>query len=121
MEKEYAQSLRESVGRGTDEAKLVDGLIRHLKEEGRMKLLPGILKELKAMDAHARKSAISVEVASEGEMRDALLAARAAGIDSPTAIVNPSLIRGWRAREGSVLVDRSAKQALVDLYQKITN
>ena len=121
MEKEYALALQDSLKRGTDEAKLVAGLVKHLKEEGRMKLLPGILRELKTLEAVQEKQSVSFEVASEAEIPEALAAAKAAGIDAATAAVNTSLVRGWRAREGSVLVDRSAKQALVDLYQKITN
>lgn len=121
MEKEYAQALSESIKRGSDDAKLVDGLMKHLKEEGRMKLLPGILRELKRLQARDAKLAPSVEVASEAEGGAALAAASSAGITAPRVSVNPSLIRGWRARSGSTLVDRSAKKALVDLYQKITN
>jgi len=99
----------------------VAGLIKHLKGEGRMKLLPGILRELKALDALSAKTGSIIEVASEGEKAGALSAANAAGISATSATVNPSLIKGWRGREGGMLVDRSAKQALVDLYQKITN
>lgn len=121
MEKEYALALQDSLKRGTDEAKLVDGLMKHLKEEGRLKLLPGILRELKTLEKALEKQSASLEVASEAEIPEALAAAKAAGILASTATVNTSLVRGWRAREGSVLVDRSAKQALVDLYQKITN
>lgn len=121
MEKAYAQALAESIGRGTDEDKLVQGLVRHLKEEGRMKLLPSILAELKRVDARSRALAPSLEVASDAEAAAAKSAAALAGIDASSVTVNPSLIKGWRARSGSSLVDRSAKQALVDLYQKITN
>lgn len=121
MEKEYAQALAHSIGRGSDEAKLVEGLMRHLKEEGRTKLLPGILRELKRLHARNRKLAPSVEVASEAEAEGALAHARLEGVEAATAHVNPSLIRGWRARSGGRLIDRSAKKALVDLYQKITN
>jgi len=121
MEKEYAIALSRQHAAGTDEKALVDGLVAHLKAAGRMKLLPGILRELRALMAQRAKLAPSVEAASEGEKAPALAAARAAGIDASEATVNPSLIRGWRARAGGTLVDRSAKQALVDLYQRITN
>jgi F0F1-type ATP synthase delta subunit len=121
MEKEYAQALTQAVAKGVDEAKIVSNLVAHLKEEGRMKLLPGILRELKRLQATQSRLAPSVEVASEGEAKDALKAAHEAGIEAATATVNPSLIRGWRARSGGTLVDRSAKQALVDLYQRITH
>ncbi len=121
MEKEYAQALAESITQGADEKVLADGLIKHLKAEGRSKLLPGILRELKRLDERAQKLAPSVEVASESESKEALREAAEAGITAPHATVNPSLIRGWRARAGGTLIDRSAKRALVDLYQRITN
>ncbi len=121
MEREYAQALKEMVANGTDEASIVDGLVKHLKLEGRTKLLPGILRELKGLQARAEAAAPRVEVASEEEAKNALLEAKAEGITAPHAVINPSLIRGWRAQENGTLVDRSAKKALVDLYQKITN
>ncbi len=121
MEKEYAHALARSLSQGTDEAKLVDGLMKHLKEEGRMKLLPGILRELKALEARKDALAPSIEVASEDEREAAIAGARAMGIETNSVTVNPSLIRGWRARSGSALIDRSAKHALADLYQRITN
>jgi F0F1-type ATP synthase delta subunit len=121
MQKEYAFALSRQVAHGADEETLVRNLVAHLGASGRMKLLPGILRELRALEARQEKLAPSVEAASEGEKSAALAAASAAGISAASASVNPSLIRGWRARSGSALVDRSAKQALVDLYQRITN
>ncbi len=121
MEKEYALALARQIAQGSDEQKLVDGLVTHLKAEGRMKLLPGILRELKNLEARNSALAPIVEIASESEKAAALAAAKAAGIESPEVRVNPSLIRGWRLRSADTLVDRSAKQALVDLYQRITN
>ena len=121
MEKEYALVLSKQLENGMDEEKLVAGLVGHLKAEGRMKLLPGIVRELKNL--HARTSALlpTIEIASESEKAAALSAAKAEGIASPEVRVNPSLIRGWRLRSKDTLVDRSAKQALVDLYQRITH
>lgn len=121
MEKEYAQALARSLEQGTDEKKLVEGLIVHLKEAGRIKLLPGILRELKSLEARRKTLAPSIEVASEDDKAGALEGARQLGIDTDVVTVNPSLIRGWRARSGSTLVDRSAKHALADLYQRITH
>ncbi len=121
MEKEYAQALSRSIVNGTDEAKLVDGFMRHLKEEGRMKLLPGVLRELKTIQSQTDRLSPSLEIADERDRAAAIASAKEAGIDARDVTVNPSLIKGWRARSGSVLVDRSAKQALVDLYQKITH
>ena len=121
MEKEYAHALSRQIAAGADESALVAGLVAHLKRDGRMKLLPGIVRELKALQARTEKLSPSVEVATEAESADALAKARAAGIEATSTTVNPSLIKGWRARTGGTLVDRSAKRALVDLYQRITN
>ena len=121
MEKEYAFALSRQIASGRDEEVLVANLVAHLKAEGRMKLLPGIVRELKALGARHAKLAPQLEVASEGERDAALAGARAAGIDTAAVRVNPDLIRGWRARSGSQLVDRSAKRALTDLYQRITH
>lgn len=121
MQKTYAQAIARQLQAGADEATLVSGLVAHLTKEGKQKLLPGILTELKRI-AHAdAKLAPRVEVARAGDAESALAAAQKAGIAATEVVVNPDLIRGWRARSGSTLVDRSAKQALVDLYQRITN
>lgn len=115
----YATALKRLVADGGDEKKLGDSLIAHLKERGRLKLLPGILAELTADAAKQKKFAPLVEVASEKESAAALKGALAAGIPATHSHVNHSLIRGWRVRTKNALVDRSGKRALVDLYQKI--
>ncbi|HEX2792213.1 MAG TPA: hypothetical protein VHO23_00655 [Candidatus Paceibacterota bacterium] len=119
MEKAYAAALQEALEKGIDEQKLVAWLVTHLKAEGRSKLLPGILAELKALNAREAKSAARLEVASEGEKAEALKEAKQAGIESPLVTINPDIIRGWRAQEGGMLIDRSGKKALVELYRNI--
>ncbi len=69
----------------------------HLEKTGRLKLLPRILRELKATEA-----------------RELLLAPR-----KETAKENPSLISGWRSIENGVLTDNTGKRALLEIYQKI--
>ena len=119
---DYARILEAVAEQGTEaEAEEAFGkLVAHLKSAGRMKLLPQIARELTRLSARRRALKPKVEVAHEKEAAEALKAARAEGIDAPKAIVNPSLIRGWRARGGGKLIDRSAKRALIDIYQKIT-
>lgn len=99
----------------------IQKLIVHLKSAGRMNMLPKIARELKKVAArrHALKSV--VEVAHESEEAAALRAAAREGITARHAIVSPSLIRGWRARGEGKLVDRSAKRALIEMYQRITS
>ncbi|HYF29414.1 MAG TPA: hypothetical protein VEA36_03580 [Candidatus Paceibacterota bacterium] len=119
MEKVYAEALERSVLKGGDEGQLFAGLMRHLKAVGRLKLLPGILRELRARQSRLAKLAPSVEVASTAEKAVALKEAKAAGIEAADAVVNDALISGWRGRSGAQLVDRSGKQALIEIYRNI--
>lgn len=121
MEKTYAQALHSLLAKeGAKEKEIFDQFIAHLKAKGRMKLLPGIKRELEKAAMQNRSSEAQVEVAHAGESAGALAEAAKLGITAAHAHVNPSLIRGWRARQGSTLIDRSGKRALVDLYRRIT-
>ncbi|HRH23969.1 MAG TPA: hypothetical protein PK109_00020 [Candidatus Paceibacterota bacterium] len=117
----YAKAIDRLVEAGTDQAKLAENLLKNLSATGRMKLLPGILGELKAYEARRQAVAPRVEVAHEKDASAALAAAKAEGITAEKAHVNHSLIRGWRARSRGTLVDRSSKRALIDLYRRIAN
>ncbi|MBP7741187.1 MAG: hypothetical protein KA104_00655 [Candidatus Pacebacteria bacterium] len=122
MEKEYAQAVAEMSRReGADEANIVSGLMRELKANNRSKLLPGILRELRTMQARANRLAPVLEVASAKEETRGREAMKKEGIEIERVIVNPSLIQGWRARANGLLWDQSAKRALTDIYKKITN
>ena len=120
MEKIYAQAIENLLAKGGDEKKVVAQLTAHLKATGRVKILPGILAELRVLEARKAKLAPSVEVASEKEAAAAVAAAKKEGIEVAKAHVNHALISGWRARTGSTLVDRSAKQGLIELYRRVT-
>jgi F0F1-type ATP synthase delta subunit len=121
MEKVYAKAIENLLAKGGDAKMIVAQLRAHLEERGRTKLLPGILRELKVLEARKANLAPSVEVASEAEAHAALAAAKKAGIDASKARVNHALIKGWRARSGGALIDRSAKQGLIDLYRRVTS
>lgn len=98
----------------------VTKLIMHLKSMGRMNMIPKIARELRKIVARRRAIAPRVEVSRESESAAALRAATALGIVATRAQVNPSLIRGWRAQGGGLLIDRSAKHALAHIYQQVT-
>ena len=122
MEKEYAQAVSTmSRQEGRDEGKLVDGLVALLKRSGRMKLLPGILRELKRENARSEKLAPVLEIAHHKDEQSAKATLKKEGIEAVNTVVNPSLIRGWRARANGLLWDHSAKRALTDIYKQITN
>ena len=97
----------------------VTKLIRHLKSAGRMKMLSQIVRELRKVAARRHALRPKVEVAHKREESSALRAAALDGIIVRHAIVNPSLIRGWRARKSDMLVDHSAKSALIRIYQNV--
>ncbi len=98
----------------------VTKLILHLKSAGRMKMLPQIARELRKVAARRHALKPIVEVAHEKDVPAALRAAAHEGIVTRHANVNSSLIHGWRARSGGLLIDRSAKSALLHIYQKVT-
>lgn len=116
----YASAIAR-LGESVTSEKAVAGLIKNLKDKGRLKLLPAILRELKRMDAGKLATTPLVEVSRESEMQSALSAAKSAGIDAKEAVVNASLLQGWRARGNGKLIDMSAKSNLLDLYRKITS
>jgi|CXWL01.1.fsa_nt_gi F0F1-type ATP synthase delta subunit len=119
----YTRTL-EIVAETADEAtaeRAVQKLIVHLKSRGRTKLLPSISRELKKIQSKRKSLDAVVEVAHKDESKKALEEARAQGIDAQKTVVNTSLICGWRGRKDGLLVDRSGKRALVDLYRRITS
>ena len=94
-------------------------LFRHLKSAGRMNMLPKIVHELRRVCARRRALAPRVEVAHKKDSCEALSQAALLGFPAREAQVNPALIHGWRAMGGGKIVDRSAKSALIKVYQKV--
>ena len=122
IERTYAQALVNVTSReGADEGMSVDNLVAHLKASGRMKLLPRILAELRAMTMHGKTLAGTVEVAHEKDSARALKTAKEAGMNVAHTSVNKSLLSGFRIRAGGMLHDESGKRALIDLYRKIVS
>jgi F0F1-type ATP synthase delta subunit len=117
----YAQVLWDSSEqKNANPKELVAHLAKHLESQGRIKLLPGILRAFQTLAARNTKLTTSVEVSHANESAQALKEAAAHGILAEHAIVNPSLIKGWRASGEGKLVDASAKRSLIELYRKIT-
>ncbi len=119
---EYTRLLEVAAGSEDERIrdKAVDKLILHLKSMGRAKMLTEIAKELRKIAARREVLAPLVEVASEKGATKALKIATKLGIKAKKAHVNPTLIEGFRARGNGLLMDRSAKRVLVDIYQQST-
>jgi F0F1-type ATP synthase delta subunit len=121
MQKLYAKAIDElAQTSGANAKKLAAQLSAHLAASGRSKLLPGILRELRILAARRAKLEPALEVASQAEADEALREAKKEGIIATKTRVNHDLIKGWRARSGGTLIDRSAKRSLIDLYRSVT-
>lgn len=119
MENLYATVIQNLLAKGMKEDAVMNNLMAHLKENGRVKLLPGILRSLKTLMARKQTLGATVEVAKKEDAKKALSEAKALGIEAEEAIVNPILLSGWRGRKEGTLVDRSGKRALTDIYRSI--
>ncbi|MES2225238.1 MAG: F0F1 ATP synthase subunit delta [Patescibacteria group bacterium] len=120
MERTYAKVLwKLSHQPGADTGALLKRLTEHLESTGRMKLLPRILRELKAIEARDEGVNTTIEVANESDAKEALAFAASLGASAEVEL-NPSLISGWRVKANGTLTDRSGKRALIELYRKVT-
>ena len=119
MKNPYAQALYNSAQKeGADPKKLVAQLVKYLEKEGRVKLLPSILRDLQKLDAQHTKVGSIVEVADEKDSTHALTEAATHGIHATVTHTNHTLIQGWRATGNGKLYDNSAKRSLIELYRK---
>jgi F0F1-type ATP synthase delta subunit len=117
----YAEALwNASQQEGADAKKIIVHLSKSLDAQGRIKLLPGILRSFQRIAERNTKLGGIVEVAHAGESAKALKEAAAYGIHAEHAHVNPSLIKGWRATGNGKIIDTSAKRSLIELYRSIT-
>jgi len=121
MHTAYARAIQALLKKGTSEAQLVTALFKHLKDTGRVKLLPGIVHALREQQQKNAFENPLLEIAKKDDTAEALREAESMGMSNPRVVINPDLISGWRARKGSVLIDQSAKRSLIDLYRRITS
>jgi F0F1-type ATP synthase delta subunit len=127
MEHAYAQALWTTVERGATPAKAVGALRTTLERQGRLALLPKIGHAFRRIaERQQQRTGISLFVASEKDAKSAANAA-AGAIEKLGAHakefdvkVDGSLIGGWRLEGAGILVDRSFKKQLLDMYQRVT-
>jgi len=106
-------------------AKAVHELFELLKHTGREALMPRIAKAFaRIAEREGAKQAMTISVAREKDERHAKSVAKEVlaklGVEAKELLVrvDDSLIGGWRAEGREVLVDRSYKRRLVDLFNK---
>jgi len=114
MEKQYAQALDSLIASGMKEEEAFIKLVAHLKEKGRLKILPQLLRELETQAKRKQSREPMLEVANE-KVKTTSEAGKA------KRVVNESLLSGWRLTTADTLIDRSGKRALIDMYRKITH
>ena len=119
MPETYAQALVSLVQCGdvtVEEG--VKNLSDSLRKTGKLKLLPAILTALRKYEYRTERSGSVIEVALQADAGVAKTEAGLAGITTERVIVNPSLIRGWRARGAGKLIDKSGKRFLVEVFNR---
>lgn len=128
MEESYAQALWQMVEKGVSPEKAVSSLKKVLEREGRAALLPKIGRSFaRIAEKEQKKTGMTLYV---GKEKDAKGAAQVAGsvmeaLNVPTkefdVKVDDSLIGGWRLEGSGILVDRSFKKQLLEMYNRATS
>jgi F0F1-type ATP synthase delta subunit len=119
MEKFYAQALMKLIQNGMTASDAVSAMHKKLKAEGREALMPRIAKSfsrLATTDMHRTVETLSIADASH----EAHARSEAKAGSGVVAVVDSSLIGGWRLEGQERLVDASYKKHLLSLYRRIT-
>lgn len=114
----YAQGINEMIARGFTPKDVTSRLVGRLRAEGRLGLMPGILRAIKRAQEGARHQNV-LSVASEKDIAQAQKDIPKCA-QAPRVVVDPTLIGGWRLRTRDTLRDSSYKKHLQTLYKQIT-
>ncbi|MDB5187521.1 MAG: hypothetical protein JWO50_41 [Candidatus Kaiserbacteria bacterium] len=123
MENAYAQVIWRLVAGGNTAHAAITKVEEHLKQTGRLGLLPRVMHSLARIAQSQASRSSSIVVAKK---EDAAHAAHEAGNthaiqDQLQTRVDPSLIGGWRLETPELLIDTSYKKALLEIYRKATS
>jgi F0F1-type ATP synthase delta subunit len=125
MEQAYAQALWRLIEEGTAPSKALHSLTEILRQHGRLALLPRIGKAFaRIAEREMQKETITLTVAREKDERAATQSVKdiLAKLKLETADiavkVDDSLIGGWRLEGEEMLMDRSYKSRLLELFNK---
>lgn len=120
MKNHYIQALIATLESGTLPEEALKGLRTSLKAHQHERLLPAILRgTLKVLESSNRSQTATVTVASASAAKEAIANALK-DIDAPndaSVIVDPTIIGGVVAKYKNMVVDRSYKSKLVELYR----
>ena len=130
MQKNYAQALFEKATDVADRKSvelLIKNLVAILKSEGKLKLLPSILKEYERLSERRAAEKAHLYVANEKavkkapESQNVLNFTKEIGVEAKDleVVVDASLVGGFRLESPTRLVDASHKRSLLHLYRKV--
>jgi len=117
---EYAQALYNSLRVSKNKSETVDEFISILRNHGKMKALPTILKEIERLYAKEYSKEPILYIAKKEYEATALKLLKEKISTDPIVKVNDFLIGGWRFVGANMLIDNSYKAALLKLYKQIT-
>ena len=125
MEHAYAQALWNMLQKGETPAKAVRSLHELLVRQGRARLLPKIAHAFgRLAERDTARHGLRLYVAREKDGRAAAAAAAEALADMHSSAkefdvqVDDSLIGGWRLEGAGLLVDRSYRKQLLEMYNR---
>lgn len=123
METSYAQALWRLIENGMEPKKALRALVESLKLRGREALLPRIARAFERLAAReTKRNAVVVSVAHEKDAhkakREVKTLLEEIGADSKDVDlhIDASLIGGWRFEGKGMLVDKSFKKSLLEMY-----
>lgn len=125
MENAYAQALWNLVAGGSEPAKAVRSLRETLARQGRAALLPKIGRAFARIAERERaRRGLTLYVAREQDGRTAAaeatkdIEAMNVAATEFDVRVDDSLIGGWRLEGAGVLLDRSFRKQLLEMYNR---
>lgn len=120
MKNHYIQALLATLDNGTSPETAIKGLRASLKAHHHEGLLPAVLSgALKVLESSNRSDEATVVVASEAFAKD-VIAETLKAIDAPKdarVVIDSNIIGGVIAKYKNMVVDRSYKSKLVELYR----
>jgi F0F1-type ATP synthase delta subunit len=122
----YAQALEIALRKKSEDvqAQLVKNFLVILRSRGHQKLLPNIVHELEKRLTREQESVKILFAREEDKIRykeniQADLLEIAKEKEEQSQEIDEKLVGGYRVETKNILIDRSYKRALIDLYQKL--
>ena len=126
MKELYIDAVLQMIKEGKEFSGIIDGLQKIMQQKGHTSLLAPVLRGVLRVLQTEKTTGTVIYIAKEAD-REKLaaritttLAAINAENDEPTFVVDETLIGGVLAKRNNVVIDRSYKTALINLYRSVT-